>query len=100
MRVQAEVRLHPPRTATLMGSVDSFAGCRRRGGPSVAVGSTSSRVSGECKHGFGVLGEAFEVAARPSDVVVTVTVANACPGTGGMMPDARKARPTVSHGGT
>ncbi len=100
MRVQAEVSLYALRTATLMGSIDSFVARLRRGGLNVAVGPMSSRVSGECKDMFRVLGEAFEAAARQSDVVATVKVTNACPETDGMMPDAREARPTSSSGST
>jgi len=96
MRVQAEVSIYPLRTATLMDSIDLFVRHLRRGGLSVEVGPISSHVSGECGGMFRALGEAFEAAARQSDVVVTVKVTNACPELGGPITDGQEARPTHS----
>ena len=96
MRVQAEVSIYPLRTATLMDSIDLFVRHLRRGGLSVEVGPISSHVSGECRDTFRALGEAFEAAARESDVVAAVKVTNACPESGGTISDARDPSPTPS----
>ena len=100
MNVQAEVSLYPLRTVTLMASIECFLEHLRRSGVSVEIGPMSSRLRGECGQMFRALGEAFEAAAREGDVVAAIKVANACPETGGMMPDAREAHPTPSDGGT
>lgn len=100
MRAQAEVSLYPLRTAALMDFINPFAGRLRRGGLGVEVGPTSSHVSGECRDMCRALREAFEAAARKSDVVVTVKVTNACPEIGGPITDGQEARPTHSADGT
>ena len=79
MNVQAEVSLYPLRTATLTEPIDRFARRLKEGGLEVGAGTMSSHVVGECKDLFGVLGEAFEDAARGGDVVLVVKVSNACP---------------------
>jgi uncharacterized protein YqgV (UPF0045/DUF77 family) len=99
MNVQAEVSLYPLRTATLMASIECFLEHLRRSGVRVEIGPMSSRLRGECGDMFRALGEAFEAAARRSDVVVTVKVANACPEIGGPIADGQDARPTDSGQG-
>ncbi len=100
MRVQAEVSLYPLRTATLMDSIDAFVERLRQSGLSVEIGPMSSRIRGESEDLFRALGEAFEGAARRCDVVVTLKVTNACPGTDAAMPDARDAHPGAASGDT
>lgn len=100
MNVQAEVSLYPLRTATLTAPVERFLEPLRRSGVRVEIGPMSSRLAGECGDVFRALGEAFEAAARQSDVVATVKVTNACPEIGGPITDGREARPIPSADGT
>ena len=80
MRSQAQVSLYPLRTRALMGPIDLFLKRLRQAGLSVEIGQMSSWISGESRDVFRALGEAFEAVARDGDVVLTVTVSNACPG--------------------
>lgn len=79
MKVQAEVSLYPLREANLEEPIDGFVKGLRSRGLTVRVGPMSSHLSGECKRVFQDLAEAFEEAARNSDVVLTIKVSNACP---------------------
>ena len=100
MNVQAEVSLYPLRTATLMESIDCFLGHLRHSGLRVEIGPMSSHLVGECGDMFRALGEAFEAAARESDVVVTIKISNACPETDPMTRDAQEARSNLPSEGT
>jgi len=70
-----------------MGPIDLFLERLRRADLSVEIGPMSSLVSGESSDLFRALGEAFEAVAREGDVVLTVTVSNACPHGRGTAPD-------------
>lgn len=100
MRSQAQVSLYPLRRPTLMEPIDLFLERLRQTGLRVEIGPMSSHVSGESGHLFRALGEAFEVVARDSDVVLTVTVSNTCPGGRGRTPDPPEAQRSCSPGGT
>ncbi len=100
MKSQAQVSLYPLRRPTLMGPIDLFLERLRQAGLSVEIGPMSSHVSGESSDLFRALGEAFEVVARDSDVVLTVTVSNACPGGREGRPDPPEAHRSPSPGGT
>jgi uncharacterized protein YqgV (UPF0045/DUF77 family) len=83
-----------------MGPIDLFLERLRQTGLRVELGPMSSHVSGESRHLFRALGEAFEAVARDSDVVLTVTVSNACPSARGRPPDAPEGHGRASSGGT
>ena len=95
MNVQAEVSVYPLRAVALMASIERFLGPLRRGGVRVEVGPMSSRLADECGDVFRALGELFEAAARESDVVGAIEVADTCPEIGGRLTDGQQALPTA-----
>jgi uncharacterized protein YqgV (UPF0045/DUF77 family) len=79
VKVQAEVSLYPLRTLSLSEAITEFLGHVRRPGLSVEVTPMSTRVEGESGTLFEALRDAFDAVAGGGDVVLTVTMSNACP---------------------
>lgn len=79
MRVSAQVSLYPLRERALSPAIEAFRGALDRAGLDVETGAMSTLVTGDSSRLFAALAEAFEQAARDRQVVVVVTVSNACP---------------------
>jgi uncharacterized protein YqgV (UPF0045/DUF77 family) len=77
--ISAQVALYPLRTEHLGPAIDAFAEALREAGLQVESGTMSTLVVGEADAIFDVLQRGFEVASEEADVVMQVTVSNACP---------------------
>jgi uncharacterized protein YqgV (UPF0045/DUF77 family) len=88
-RVAAQVSLYPLGRAPLGPSVEQAIETLRRRGLEVRVGEMSTLVSGPSATLFSALHTMFEEASAQGDVVLVITVSNACPGTGEDTPDGR-----------
>lgn len=79
MIVSAQISIYPLRQARLGPAVESVRATLAAHGLTAKVGSMSTIVVGEDRAIFGALGEAFARAAEAGEVVMTVTISNACP---------------------
>jgi uncharacterized protein YqgV (UPF0045/DUF77 family) len=79
VKVQAEISLYPLRTPSLSGAINEFLDRIRRSGLLVQVTLMSTRIEGESGELFRAVHEAFDAVAANHDVVLTLTVSNACP---------------------
>jgi uncharacterized protein YqgV (UPF0045/DUF77 family) len=79
VKVQAEVSLYPLRTLSLGEVIAEFLDRLRQSGLVVELGPMGSRIEGESGELFGALHEAFDAVAAGGDVVLTLTMSNACP---------------------
>lgn len=77
--VSAQVSVYPLRTAHLGPAIDAFAAALEDAGLQVAPGPMSTLVVGDAEALFRALQTAFEAACDEHDVVMQVTVSNACP---------------------
>jgi uncharacterized protein YqgV (UPF0045/DUF77 family) len=77
--VTAQVALYPLRTPRLGPAIEAFVAELETSGPSVEVGAMSTVVSGETDEVFTALARAFSAASAEHQVVMQVTVSNACP---------------------
>jgi uncharacterized protein YqgV (UPF0045/DUF77 family) len=77
--ISAQVALYPLRTEHLGPAIDAFAEALRESGLHVEPGPMSTLVVGEANTIFAALQRGFEAACVESDVVMQVTVSNACP---------------------
>ncbi|MFP4250745.1 MAG: YkoF family thiamine/hydroxymethylpyrimidine-binding protein [Armatimonadota bacterium] len=77
--ITAQVSLYPLRTEHLGPAIDAFAEALREAGLHVESGTMSTLVVGEADAVFDALQRGFEVASEEADVVMQVTVSNACP---------------------
>ena len=77
--ISAQVSLYPLRTEHLGPAIDAFAQVLREAGLPVEPGPMSTLVVGEAEALFAALQNAFEAACVEADVVMQVTVSNACP---------------------
>lgn len=77
--VSAQVSLYPLRTEHLSPAIDAFAGELRESGLHVEPGPMSTLVVGEASALFAALQRAFAAACAGHEVVMQVTVSNACP---------------------
>jgi uncharacterized protein YqgV (UPF0045/DUF77 family) len=78
-RVTAQISLYPLRQARLGPAIDRAVGVLRRRNLSVEPGTMSTLVTGPAEELFPALQAAFEEAAEEGDLVLVVTVSNACP---------------------
>ena len=78
-QVMAQVALYPLRTAHLGPAIEAFAAELERAGLSVEVGAMSTVVCGDADEVFAALARAFSAASADHEVVMQVTVSNACP---------------------
>jgi len=79
MRVQAEVSVYPLRTSELSGPVVTFCEVLRSHGLDVRTRSMSTLAAGESSDLLEALREGFEQLAQENEVVMDVTISNACP---------------------
>jgi len=78
-QVTAQVALYPLRTAHLGPAIEAFAAELGASGLSVEVGAMSTIVCGDADEVFAALARAFAAASAEHQVVMQVTVSNACP---------------------
>lgn len=78
--IAAQVSLYPLRSARLTPAIERALAIFRERGLAVQPGSMSTIISGDDEAVFGALREAFAaVAGEGQEVVMVVTVSNACP---------------------
>ena len=80
MKIQAEVSLYPLRTQDLSQPIEAFCQVLQNAGLEVRSGAMSTRISGQADEVFTALQRAFAAVARDYQVVLTVRLSNACPG--------------------
>jgi uncharacterized protein YqgV (UPF0045/DUF77 family) len=78
-RISAQVSLYPLRQTSIGPTIRRAVHGLRECGLSVRVGEMSTLVWGEEGVLFDALREAFHQAAEQGDVVMSVTLSNACP---------------------
>jgi uncharacterized protein YqgV (UPF0045/DUF77 family) len=78
-RISAQVSLYPLRRPSLGPAIDRALDLLRRRGLTVEPGRMSTLVSGPADALFPALQAVFERAAEDGDLVMVVTVSNACP---------------------
>jgi uncharacterized protein YqgV (UPF0045/DUF77 family) len=74
--------VYPLRQEHLTPAVEILREALQRRGLRPVVGPMSTQVAGDLHAVLDALGDGFQRVAETSDVVMTVTVSNACPGTG------------------
>lgn len=79
MKAQAEVSVYPLRTATLTERIDQFLGHVHQTKLRVQLGPMSTRIKGDSTDIFRALHEGFDAVAAHGDVVLSITISNACP---------------------
>jgi uncharacterized protein YqgV (UPF0045/DUF77 family) len=79
MMASAQISVYPLRQERLTPAVENVRGALISHGLAPRVGPMSTIVVGEDATIFAALGEAFAKAASSGEVVMTVTVSNACP---------------------
>ncbi len=77
--ISAQVSIYPLRQARLTPAIVAVRTALEARGLSTEVGPMSTRVTGGAETLFAALGEAFVRAAATGQVVMTITVSNACP---------------------
>jgi uncharacterized protein YqgV (UPF0045/DUF77 family) len=83
MVISVQLSLYPLRQAHLSPAIDVVRDVLSAAGLQPAVGPMSTLVTGEADRVFTALHEAFVRAARLGHVVMTLTLSNACPVSGG-----------------
>lgn len=81
--ISAQVSLYPLRQQDISPSIDEALEEFRHRGLEVQPGTMSTLVVGEEEPVFSALREAFHKASRRGQVVMAVTLSNACPRTAG-----------------
>lgn len=79
MPVTAQLSLYPLRQPHLSPPIERALQVLRSYGLTVVPGTMSTLVSGEDNAVFAALKEAFQEVAQQGDVVMVVTLSNACP---------------------
>ncbi len=79
IRTSAQVSLYPLRSGHVSPSIEQALRVFRAHGLAVRPGDMSTLVTGDNEDVFRSLKELFEQAARQGDVVMVVTLSNACP---------------------
>ena len=79
MTISAQVSIYPLRQEHLAPAVESVRSAFEVRGLAPQVGPMSTTVTGEARAVFDALAAAFTSAASSGQVVMTVTVSNACP---------------------
>jgi uncharacterized protein YqgV (UPF0045/DUF77 family) len=80
MRISAQVSVYPLRERRLSVAIEAFAEALREPGDlDVSVGAMSTVLSGESPRVFEALREAYERIAADHQVVLVLTLSNACP---------------------
>jgi uncharacterized protein YqgV (UPF0045/DUF77 family) len=83
MEVAAQVSLYPLRQPGISSQIERAIAVFTQHGLKVNPGSMSSVVSGDHDRMFDALKQAFQVTAEQGEIVMVVTVSNACPVQGG-----------------
>lgn len=79
MFISAQVSIYPLRQSHLAPAIDrTLEGFRRRG-LEVTTGAMSTVIAGDDETLFTALKEAFQQGTAESELVMTVTLSNACP---------------------
>jgi uncharacterized protein YqgV (UPF0045/DUF77 family) len=78
-RVTAQISLYPLRQARLGRAIDRAVAALRQSNLRVEPGTMSTLATGPAEELFPALQAAFEEAAKEGDVVLVVTISNACP---------------------
>jgi uncharacterized protein YqgV (UPF0045/DUF77 family) len=79
MGIAAQVSLYPLRQASLSPAIDEALQIFQEHGLSVEPGAMSTLITGDDAVVFAALQEAFRCAAEQGQVVMVVTLSNACP---------------------
>jgi len=79
MTTSAQISVYPLRQEHLGPAVESVRNALQTRGLTPQVGPMSTTVSGESGILFAALADAFARAASNGEVVMTITVSNACP---------------------
>lgn len=79
MSISAQVSLYPLRRAELSPTIDRATDAFRKRGLRVSAGDMSTVVVGDCDAVFAALKDAFRKTAEQGDIVMVVTISNACP---------------------
>ena len=79
MIASAQISIYPLRQERLSPAIEMVRARLESRGLEPQVGAMSTIVTGEYETLFAALGEAFAAVAHEGDVVMTVTVSNACP---------------------
>jgi uncharacterized protein YqgV (UPF0045/DUF77 family) len=79
MGIAAQVSLYPLRQASLSPAIDEALQIFRGHGLDVEPGAMSTLIAGDDAAVFAALQEAFHCAAEQGQVVMVVTLSNACP---------------------
>jgi len=79
MFLSAQISLYPLRQAHLSQAIDSAASILREHGLEVSSGPMSSLVSGDDEALFKAIQEVFRRTSEQGDMVMVVTLSNACP---------------------
>lgn len=77
--IAAQVSLYPLRQASLSPAIDQALQVFQEHGLSVGPGAMSTLITGDDAAVFAALQEAFRRAAEQGQVVMVVTLSNACP---------------------
>jgi uncharacterized protein YqgV (UPF0045/DUF77 family) len=83
MEVAAQVSLYPLRQPGISSQIERAIAVFTQHGLKVTPGSMSSVISGDHDRMFDALKQAFQVTAEQGEIVMVVTVSNACPVQGG-----------------
>ena len=79
MTTSAQISVYPLRQEHLGPAVESVRSALEEHGLTPQVGPMSTTVTGESGTLFAALAEAFTKAATSGQVVMTITISNACP---------------------
>ena len=79
MFLAAQVSIYPLRQLSLSPAIDKALDTFRSHGLDVTPGAMSSLVSGEDEALFSAIKEAFQQTAEEGEIVMTLTLSNACP---------------------
>ena len=79
MRASAQISVYPLRQEKLSPAIDAVRQALASEGIDVQVGPMSTLATGDVSRLFAALKRGFEAAASAAEVVMTVTVSNACP---------------------
>jgi uncharacterized protein YqgV (UPF0045/DUF77 family) len=79
MALTAQVSLYPLRQPHLSAAIQQALDVFRGHGLEVVSGAMSSLITGEDESVFAALKEAFQAVSQHGDVVMVVTLSNACP---------------------
>ena len=79
MFLAAQVSLYPLHQAKLSPVIDKALGIFKQHGLEVTPGSMSSVVSGDDEELFAAIKEAFQQTSEQGEMVMIITISNACP---------------------